>query len=259
MSKQKNLLKLFLSCLCFSFCIFSILIYGKFTFPSPTDAKYLNDYVGIVDSSSAQNIMAIGYELEVKTGAQVAIVIINSTQGIPIEDYSVHLFREWGIGSSEKDNGLLILLALQDKNWRVEVGRGLEGAIPDLLSHDVMENIAKPNFIEGHYGKGLLDTYITFCDMIASEYQVTLSSLSSPPLPYNPSNASTKGSNMGILFMILLLVDFLFNRGRISSTLLHVLFWSNINRRGPRGGSGGNAGGGFSGGSSNGGGSSGSW
>lgn len=285
--KKYNILKrILLFCLPIAF-IFSIIFvsvsstYNKsiisakaestYTFPNPTSNKYVNDYVGILSIKESSDIIAIGKELEEKTSAQSVIVIIDSTNNVPIEDYTNKLFRAWGIGQKDKDNGLLILLAVTDKAWRVEVGRGLEGAIPDVLSNRVMESLGKSKFAEGNYGEGLLDCYSAFSDYIASEYNVTLEkslNIQVPNTQNNTSNISTR--NMGIIGIIIILLvfsDFKFNRGRIFSTLLQILFWSNIhnNHRGPFGGGGGhnnNGGGhngGFGGGSSNGGGSSGGW
>ena len=80
--------------------------------PNQTNLKYLNDYVGVINEPEKGNILGIGRELELKTGAQATIVIINSTNGTPIENYSLELFRNWGIGQKNKDNGLLILISI---------------------------------------------------------------------------------------------------------------------------------------------------
>lgn len=258
---KRFLASLFLICIFFSFSV-----YAAPKFPVPTNYKYLNDYIGLLNESEAKSIISIGKELEDKTGAQAVVVIIDSTNNIPIEDYANKLFREWGIGEKEKDNGLLMLLALNDKKWRVEVGRGLEGAIPDALSNRVMESIAKPSFINGNYGEGLLNSYSTFSDSIATEYGVTLDKSLHITLPNNVTynEGSNLSSYIGIgLLIVLFLLDIIFNRGRVSSTIIQLIFISNLGRRnGPRGGSGGSGGGGFGGfggGSSNGGGSSGGW
>ena len=231
--------------------------------PNQTNLKYLNDYVGVINEPQKGNILGIGRELELKTGAQATIVIINSTNGTPIENYSLELFRNWGIGQKNKDNGLLILISIDDKTWRVEVGRGLEGAIPDALSNRVMETLGKPSFLEGNYSQGLMNSYSTFCDIIAKEYNVTLDKsldLTVPSYGNTTENSSRGFAFSGGIILILFLLDIILNRGRISSTLLQIIFWSNIGRGGPRGGSGGGGNfGGFGGGSSNGGGSSGGW
>lgn len=256
----------------FSLLIFCLLVttnvFSSETFPSPTNYKYINDYTNTIDKSTIKEIISIGKELEDKTSAQATIVIIDTTNGTPIEDYANKLFRSWGIGQKDKDNGFLILLALNDKAWRVEVGRGLEGVIPDALTNRVMQDIGKPYFINGDYSEGILNSYSVFSDLIASEYGVTLDKSLNITLP-NESNINEKKEGKFDIGLVLLLIfaDIFLNRGRVSSSILHLLFWNNFfngNGRGGHGGfgggsSGGSGFGGYGGGSSNGGGSSGSW
>lgn len=242
---------------------------AEINFPNPTNYKYVNDYTDILTEDEKEKIISIGKELEDKTGAQAVTVIINSTDGKPIESYALNLFRTWGIGEKNKDNGLLILIALEDKNWRVEVGRGLEGAIPDALSNRVMESLAKEKFRTEEYGTGIVNSYSAFSDLIAEEYGITLDkslNISMKNNKYNYTNIPIF-SGMGI-FLVLILLDFIFNGGSITLLLLKILFFTGGNRRGGRGGHGGFGGGGssggggfggFGGGSSSGGGSSGSW
>lgn len=237
--------------------IFSLQLYASIEYPRPTAYKYLNDYAGVVDKTSAEQIIALGNELEQKTGAQAVIVTISTLEGYPIEEYANGLFRNWGIGQAQKDNGLLILLVVQDKQWRVEVGRGLEGAIPDVLSNRVMEALGRDAFAQENYGQGLAQTYSQFCDDIATEYNVTLEHSLHTLLPANAQQNRRRGISpvAYIAIIALLLWDIVFNRGR----LLSLLFWSNFfgGGRNNRGGGGGY--GGYGGGSSNGGGSSGGW
>lgn len=250
------------------FCLlFTINASSSETFPSPTNYKYINDYTNTIDKSTIKKIISIGKELEDKTSAQAIIVVIDSTNGTPIEDYANKLFRAWGIGEKNKDNGFLILLALDDKAWKVEVGRGLEGAVPDVLTNRVMQEIAKPNFINGDYSEGLLNSYSVFSDYIASEYGVTLDKSLNVTLPNESNLNGRKEGKLAIgLLLLLIFADIFLNRGRISSSILHLLFWNSFfngnGRGGPGGFGGGSSGGGFGGyggGSSNGGGSSGNW
>lgn len=261
MSSKNKPYRLFMASLCLVVFIFSTLCYGSSATPLPTSSKYLNDYIGLLTETQTSQVLSLGKELEDKTGAQAVIAIIDSTDGLPIDQYALNLFRSWGIGEKGKDSGLLILLAVEDQSWRVEVGRGLEGAIPDLLSSHVMDSLAKPSFIASEYGQGLTSSYSVFCDAIAKEYGVTLShslNITAPTTTHDESPFN--GGRIGALIVLLLLLDFIFNRGRFSSTFLQLIFWSNINRRnGPRGGSSGGGFGNFGGGSSNGGGSSGGW
>lgn len=239
--------------------LFSITAKASPQIPSSTPYKYINDYSNIITNNYSEKIVSIGRELENKTGSQAVIVVVDSTEGVPIEDYSIKLFRDWGIGESEKDNGLLILVAVKDRSWRVEVGRGLEGVIPDALSNRVMESLAKPSFEDGNYGDGILNSYSTFADYIAKDYGVTLDKSLNISLPKETSSNPTINKFVLFGFLALILLDIFLNKGRVLSTILQLIFWSSFgNRRGPRGGNGGGFGG-FGGGSSNGGGSSGSW
>lgn len=275
MNVISKLKKILLSSLLIIFS-FSILISAQVNYPSPTNYKYINDYSNILNSNEIETIVSLGKELEDKTGAQSIVVIIDTTDNIPIENYSINLFRSWGIGQKAKDNGLLILVAIKDRKWRVEVGRGLEGVIPDALSNRVMESLATDDFKNDNYGSGIIKSYSTFNDLIAEEYGVTLSKSLNIEIP-KESNRQDSSSifdaiPIGII-LVLLILDIIFNRGRIIRTIFKILFWSSFfgRRGGPGGrGSGGSGGfggfggsgggfGGFGGGSSSGGGSSGSW
>ena len=174
MNVISKLKKILLSSLLIIFS-FSISISAQVNYPSPTNYKYINDYSNILNSNEIETIVSLGKELEDKTGAQSIVVIIDTTDNIPIENYSINLFRSWGIGQKAKDNGLLILVAIKDRKWRVEVGRGLEGVIPDALSNRVMESLATDDFKNDNYGSGIIKSYSTFNDLIAEEYGVTLS------------------------------------------------------------------------------------
>lgn len=232
-------------------------------YPNPTSHKYLNDYAGVLDNNSSKQIIALGNELERQTGAQAVIVTINSLEGTPIEDYANGLFRKWGIGQASKDNGLLILLAVQDQAWRVEVGRGLEGRLPDALTNRVMVELGRDYFVAGEYGQGLAKIYSVFCDEIATEYGVTLNHSLHVMLPTQNVASRQQRSNLPYFLIIgLLAIDLLFNRGRLIGFVGQMIFWSSLygGNRNKRGGPGGGGGfGGFGGGSSNGGGSSGGW
>lgn len=233
-------------------------------FPEPTDLKYVNDYTSTLDEQTKQYIISVGRELEEKTGAQEVVVIINSLQGNDIAAYSNELFRTWGIGQKGKNNGLLILVAMQDRQWRVEVGTSLEGAIPDIYSARVMDSIAAPRFKEGNYSEGIREAYASFADTIAKEYNVTLEKNQPVNMP-NQVNVEVNRTTTrvgGFIILALVVFDFIFNRGRITLLFISMLFWSGRGGRGGRnnGGFGGGGGfGGMGGGSSSGGGSSGRW
>ena len=90
-------------------------------YPVKSQLKYVNDYAKVLDNESTQYILLVGKELEAKTGAQATVVVIDSLKDVPIETYATGIFRQWGIGQKEKNNGLLILLSVKEKIGRAHV------------------------------------------------------------------------------------------------------------------------------------------
>lgn len=266
--KFRNLILAMISTFLLSGILAMTFVNAEPKFPVATVLKYVNDYAKAIDNDSVQYILSVGKELENKTGAQVTVVVISSLQGESIESYANDLFRSWGIGQKDKNNGLLILLSMQEKKWRVEVGTGLEGAVTDIYSASVMNDFAVPKFKQNQYGQGLREAYSILSDNIAKEYNVKLDkNINIPKYNENVQNSSVSKKSSGFLFIggiLLIFLDFILNRGRVTRFIITMLFWSSIGRRGGRngggfgGGSGGGSGG-FGGGSSSGGGSSGGW
>lgn len=143
--------------------------------PQPTSYKYINDYVGIVSEDYFKKIISLGKELEEKTGAQVTVVVLKTIGDATIEEYAVELFRKWGIGQKGKDNGVLLLVAVDDRIMRIEVGYGLEGAIPDGKAGRIRDEYIIPYFKEGNYSKGIYYGYLAIAREVAKEYNVELS------------------------------------------------------------------------------------
>ncbi|WMJ80754.1 TPM domain-containing protein [Clostridium sp. MB40-C1] len=250
-------------------CLFSFeKVNSQVKYPQPTNLKYVNDYVGILDNSSKEYIVSVGKELEDKTGAQAVVVIIDSLKEEEIRNYGARLFRNWGIGQKDKDNGLLILLSMKEKRWSVEVGRGLEGALPDILTNRVMEEVAIPEFKKNDFSKGIKNAYSVFSDYIGKEYGVSLEKNEKINFNYE-KGTSRKGSSMPLYIVVgLIFIDIVFNRARVIRFIIQLIFWNSFFGGGPGGrgggpwGGGGSSGGGFGGfggGDTGGGGSSGGW
>jgi len=267
MKKLRTLL-LALSIALFSF----ITVAAAPAYPQPTSLKYVNDYTSTIDQATVEYIVSVGKELEDKTGAQEVVVVVDSLEGMDIDTYANELFRTWGIGQKDEDNGLMILVSMKDRLWRVEVGTGLEGAVTDIYSARVMDNLAVPAFKGGNYSQGIKDAYSAFADSIAAEYNVTLDKNEKVALPAEERGTSFDTGDY-ISFIVLLIVVYLFffrprkNRGGFGG---YGGFGGGgfggggfggggFGGGGFGGGSGGGGFGGFGGGSSSGGGSSGSW
>lgn len=115
---------------------------------------YVSDFAGVVDADAKQSIELYCARLQKATGAQVAIVTLQSVEGQPVEDVANDLFRRWGIGQKGEDNGLLFLLVVGERRSRLEVGRGLEPYITDARAGTTLRQM-RPALREGRYGEAL--------------------------------------------------------------------------------------------------------
>jgi len=126
-------------------------------------AGFVNDFAGVIDSATKQNLEQKLVAFEKETSNEISVVTVKNLGGDYIENFAEKLFKEWGIGKSAqggpasdgKDNGILILVAVEDRKMRIEVGYGLEGALTDAQSNWIINNEMKPAFQAGNYGAGI--------------------------------------------------------------------------------------------------------
>lgn len=123
-----------------------------FAFTSPGNPSgYVNDFAKVLQPAT---VVALNTELaafEATTSNQIAVAIVPNMGGDYIEHYAPELFKVWGIGGSEKDNGVLLLIAVEERTVRIEVGYGLEGALPDSIAQRIINNDIVPNLKEGKF------------------------------------------------------------------------------------------------------------
>src|SRR5262245_36595457 len=200
-------------------------------------------------------------DLEDKSGIQLVVATVTSLEGQEIEPYANELFRKWGLGEKQKNNGVLLLVAPNEKRVRIEVGYGLEGTLTDALSKVIISNAMAPRFKTGNFSEGIsrgVDDIITVLTTDASEWQQRPSlRLDYQQQLVDPANWILLAALFG--FFILFIVSPTF-RWLFFNIVLNVLA-SSGSSRGDYSGGGYSGGGGFSGGggSSGGGGASGSW
>lgn len=123
----------------------------------PTLQKYVNDNANVLSSSDIARINALAADIEENLTVQVAVLTIDSTEPITIEQYAVEVFEKNGIGYEDTDNGILIVAAIDDRKWRIEVGYGLEPVINDAKAGLIGRTYLVPAFQEERYGDGLYD------------------------------------------------------------------------------------------------------
>ncbi len=108
---------------------------------------------------------------EDSTSNQIAILIISSLEGEAIEQYSIRVAEVWNLGQKDKDNGVLLLIAIDDHKMRIEVGHGLEGVLTDALSSRIIRNEMAPDFRRGDYDAGVIAAITAITHAIAGEYK----------------------------------------------------------------------------------------
>ena len=126
--------------------------------PRPAQREYVVDAAGMIRPGDAERIRQIGTELREKTKAELVVVTVDSLDGTDIESYANELFRSWGIGDAKQSNGVLLLIAKDDRKFRIEVGYGLEGEITDGRSGEILDKM-KPYFRDEKYSEGVLNAY----------------------------------------------------------------------------------------------------
>lgn len=141
---------------------------------SPTTDFYVNDNAGILTPDTKQYIMNTNIELQKKTGAQIVVVTVKNLGSMSIEEYANQLFNSWGIGDKTKNNGLLLLCSYRDRQFRVEVGYGLEGKLPDGKTGRIQDEYIIPYLREDNFDEGIKNGYSAFLKEVADEYNVTI-------------------------------------------------------------------------------------
>ena len=142
--------------------------------PAPTAQFYVNDFAGLLAADTKEYVDSVNEQLYAKCGAQVVITTIQSLEGAPLEEYATEMFRTYGIGDKEKNNGVLLLLALEDRACRIEVGYGLEGALNDAKSGRIQDNYMIPYFAEGKWDEGMRSGFDAIVAEVVKEYDVSV-------------------------------------------------------------------------------------
>ena len=232
------------------------------TYPAPIG--FVNDFANVIPEEDRARITAIATELQQKTGAELAVATVGTTGGVDIQDYSVGMYMQWGLGKKGKDNGVLIVAAIEDRRLWIKPGYGLEGTITDAFADGVVRHVLRPAFKQGEYGKGFLKAVEVVATAVADAEGVTLSSIGTrPELPSSESGDGT-GIPGTVVFFIVVFIVLLVVMGMFRSSAGRRIggppFWTGGGFAGGlKGGGFGGGFGGFGGGSCGGGGAGGGW
>ena len=129
------------------------------------------DEAGFLTPEQKQDLSQLAYEINTNKGPQITILTVPDLQEFPIEDFSIKVVEKWQLGTKERDNGLLIVIAKAERQMRIEVGNGIEGEITDYESNQYINNILKPAFKEGNFHGGLKTVMMD----VAQKFNIKLS------------------------------------------------------------------------------------
>jgi uncharacterized protein len=259
----------------------------------PAYTGHVNDFANILDKQTREKLELWLTNFESMTGTQIAVVTVKSLEGRPIEEYANELYRAWGIGAKtgeHKDKGALLLVAVQDRRTRLEVGYGLEGDLPDGLAGEIIRRM-RPELQQGRYSEAMTTGVRTLLDTLAEKWNVNIAGIEDRRYAYRVPAQQPLGGGAASLLCLLsgiiiffLLISALSRAGRRDAGrrrgarpgtgdlwwLYPIIFnrgggtfgggsWGNTGGWGDGGGWSSGGWGGFGGGSSGGGGASGSW
>lgn len=197
--------------------------------PNPNADFYVLDEAGVLSDSTLKTIKAVSIDLEKKTKAQIVVVIVNDLGGVSAESFGLSILRDWGIGDDQLNNGALILLAMDEKLSRIEIGYGLEGALNDAKTGRIQDNYMLPYFNQEDIDKGVLNGYLAIAQEVAKEYNVTIDA--KQPIEYKkPFDLWTDLPSWMIIGGIILLVliigalDLRFLDGNIMRLIFYFIF-----------------------------------
>ena len=199
---KKNLIVVFLLILLSDNC---------YAIVKPTSKFYVNDYANVLTDEVESYIYNNSVKLYNETSSQIVVVTVKNLEGKDLESYATELFRNFGIGDREKNNGLLLLLALDERKSRIEVGYGLEGILTDGKTGRIQDEYMIPYYKENNFSEGMLNGYKALFEIVANEYgytgKVTKATKVSEEIEIHNSIATLIGCKL-ILTLILIAIGF---------------------------------------------------
>lgn len=233
----------------------------------PSPPKLVNDFANILTADQSQTLERKLFQFDDSTTSQITVVIVPNLAGKDIADVAIDLGRKWGVGNKKSNNGVILLISVEDRKLNISPGYGLEKSLPDVTCQQIIDNIIVPDFKGNDYYAGVNQGTDAIIQAIKGEFKA--------PENYN-KRGNASGNGLGrIVFFIVIIIVFLVissgSRGGGGGSLMSnggaFLLGSLLGGGGRGGGFGGGGGGssggggfgGFGGGSFGGGGSSGSW
>lgn len=219
----------------------------------PTPGTYFTDSAHVVSPDAASYINQRLAAFERETSNQLVVAVYSKLpEGAELDDYVNRTYKAWGIGQKGRDNGVLLMVFVNDRKMRIEVGYGLEGALPDSIAASIIRDVIGPSFKSGAYGSGLQNGVEAIIKATKNEYKAVA----------QPAVDHTFQVPVGwIILLVIIFVIWSHTGDTVFQRAGRGLFWTLLTNSSSGGSSSSGSSGGFSGGGgrSGGGGASGSW
>ena len=172
-----------------------------FAYTSPGKPQgFVNDFARVFSTEQQQSLESTVSALKTASGFELAIVTVPTLGGDTVENYANKLFQEWGIGQKGKDNGILVLIAVNDRQMRIETGYGSEGALTDLQAGNIIRTVFTPEFKNGNYYLGVWNGVHAIATVLMKSPEAAQYSMS----PSSQSSSSSKLNGHIIFFLIVI-------------------------------------------------------
>ncbi len=178
----------------------TITAFGAIDIPVPK--MHVADRAKIIDKQTESRLNAFLAELETKTGAQMVVLTVKTTGGVPVDQFSIDVANAWKLGQFEQDNGILMVIASKDRKYSIEVGSGLERVLPNNFCAEVGKTLFVPNFRSGNYNEGIYQGAAAIINKIATDAGVTISG--APKIVHQQRRKSSGFSFLPILLIFVL-------------------------------------------------------
>ncbi|MFC0515417.1 TPM domain-containing protein [Mucilaginibacter angelicae] len=166
----------------------------------------VTDYTNTLSPADKQQLERKLVTFNDSTSTQIAVVILKSVGNYDINDYGAQLLRKWGIGQKDKNNGVLVLVAIGDRKMSIQTGYGAEGPLPDIVTQDIIQNDLKPHFKQGDYYGGLDAGTNSIIKAMKGEYKAAKKA--------NKHNSGAGSAGLIVLMIIVVILILIFrNRG----------------------------------------------
>ncbi|MBT4485097.1 MAG: TPM domain-containing protein, partial [Candidatus Latescibacteria bacterium] len=167
----------------------------------PKPAGHVNDFAGVMKSGTREQLEGVLRGLASKSGAEVVVVTVKDMGGIDESTYAVELMKEWGIGSKERDDGILILVAVEERRLRIEVGYGLEHVITDAAAGQIRDKYIVPHLRNNDYDTGIRQGALAVASIIAEDMGIELDG--TMPVARSPVNRRKPAPFSNFIFILI--------------------------------------------------------